>query len=169
MSEEVLAEVGQVTQAYQAAVDDFDREVARLLGVNGTDLRCLELLITAGQLAPRELAEQLNLTTGSVTVMLDRLEKLDLLARSPHPSDRRKVTVRLTDSGTQRCLDLMMPLVEEGGQEVAAKYSTEQLTLVIDFLRTVTALQLRHVERLRSQTRAKRIEPSVTGVRRRSR
>jgi len=151
MSDEVLAELGQVTQAYQAAVDDFDRETARLLGVNGTDQRCLELLITAGELTPRELAEQLNLTTGSVTVMLDRLEKLDLLARAPHPSDRRKVTVRITEGGARRCLELMTPLIEEGSREVAAKYSVEQLALVVDFLRAITDIQRRHVDRLRGQ------------------
>jgi len=152
MSDAVLAELGQVTQAYQAAVDDYDRETARLLGVNGTDLRCLELLVTGDELTPRELAEQLNLTTGSVTVMLDRLEKLDLLARAPHPSDRRKVTVRITEGGARRCMDLRMPLIEEGGREVAAKYDVEQLALVIDFLRTATDIQRRHLDRLRDQS-----------------
>jgi DNA-binding MarR family transcriptional regulator len=101
--------------------------------------------------------------------MIDRLERLGLLARAPHPSDRRKVVVSVTDEGTRRCHELIGPLVEEGGREVAAKYTTEQLALVIDYLRTNTALQRRHVERLRGQTRANRIEPSATGVRLRSR
>ena len=149
MSQPVLAELGLVVQAYQAAVDDFDRENARLLGVNDTDLRCLELLLGVGELGPGELGERLNLTTGSVTAMLDRLERLDLLARAPHPTDRRKVVVRMTEAGTRRCVDQIAPLIEEGGRELAAKYSTEQLLLVIDFLRTSTALQQRHVERLR--------------------
>ena len=39
------ASLGEALEGYQAAVDDFDREVARLLGVNETDLRCLEILI----------------------------------------------------------------------------------------------------------------------------
>ncbi|MFI9383758.1 MarR family winged helix-turn-helix transcriptional regulator [Kutzneria sp. NPDC052558] len=151
MSDPVLAELGQATQDYQAAVEDYDRETARLLGVNGTDQRCLELLLGSGELTPRELAERLNLTTGSVTVMLDRLERLALLARAPHPSDRRKVTVRITEDGARRCLDLRMPLIEEGGREVAAKYDAAQLALVIDFLRTVTDIQRRHVDRLRDQ------------------
>ncbi|MFC0543625.1 MarR family transcriptional regulator [Kutzneria chonburiensis] len=150
MTQDVLAELGLVVQAYQAAVDDFDRENARLLGVNGTDLRCLELLLGAGELTPRELGERLNLTTGSVTAMLDRLERLDLLSRAPHPTDRRKVVVRMTKVGAGRCLDQIRPLLAEGQQELAARYSTEQLLLVIDFLRTSTALQQRHVERLRA-------------------
>jgi DNA-binding MarR family transcriptional regulator len=150
VTEDVLAELGLVVQAYQAAVDDFDRENARLLGVNGTDLRCLELLLGSGELTPRELGERLNLTTGSVTAMLDRLERLDLLSRGPHPTDRRKVVVRMTEVGASRCLDQIRPLLADGQRELAAKYSTEQLLLVIDFLRTSTALQQRHVERLRA-------------------
>lgn len=151
MSDDVLAEFGQVIQAYQASVDDFDRETARLLGVNGTDLRCLEHLITAGELTPSELGDRLNLTTGSVTAMLDRLEKLDLLVRSPHPGDRRKITVRPTEAAVQRCFELITPLLEEGGREVGAKYTTEQLALVVDFLRTTTDIQRRHVDRLRDR------------------
>ena len=164
MSDDVLAQLGLATQAYQAAVDDFDRESARLLGVNGTDLRCLELLLTAGELMPRELGEQLNLTTGSVTAMLDRLERMALLARAPHPSDRRKVTVRITDEGARRCYELISPLVEEGGRQAAAKYTTEQLMLIIDFLRSTTDLQRRHVERLRGQAA---VTPARSASRRR--
>jgi DNA-binding MarR family transcriptional regulator len=151
MPDDVLAELGQVIQAYQAAVDDFDRETARLLGVNGTDLRCLEHLVTAGELTPRELGDLLNLTTGSVTAMLDRLERLELLVRSPHPDDRRKVTVRPTEAAVKRTFELITPLVEDGVREVGAKYTAEQLALVVDFLRTNTEIQRRHVDRLRAQ------------------
>lgn len=158
---EVVAELGRATQAYQASVDDFDRETARLLGVNGTDLRCLEELLSAGELTPRELSVQLNLTTGSVTVMLDRLQKLKLLTRAPHPVDRRKVVVRLTDDGAQRCLDLVGPLISDGERELTAKYDTGQLQLVTDFLCTNTAIQQRHTDRLRSR-------PTPVSTRRRS-
>ncbi|MFC0432354.1 MarR family winged helix-turn-helix transcriptional regulator [Kutzneria buriramensis] len=149
--DDVLADLGRAVQAYQAAVDDYDRETARLLGINGTDLRCLEHLIDAGELTPRELGERLNLVTGSVTAMLDRLEKLDLLARAPHPADRRKVVVRLTDAGRQRCLDLIAPLIEDGAREIGSRYDASQLRLVTDYLRTNTELQRRHVQRLRDQ------------------
>ncbi|MFE2185013.1 MarR family winged helix-turn-helix transcriptional regulator [Streptomyces sp. NPDC059455] len=148
--EQVLAELGKVIQGYQAAVDDSDRETARLLGVNETDLRCLELLIDAEELSPRELSRQLGLTTGSVTAMLDRLEKLDLLTRAPHPVDRRKSVVRVTPEGSRRCYELIAPLIEDGARELGAEYSAEQLELVMDFLRSTTALQTRHTERLRA-------------------
>ncbi|MFJ4652165.1 MarR family winged helix-turn-helix transcriptional regulator [Nocardia sp. NPDC088792] len=148
--EKTLADLGVAVQAYQASVDDYDRESARLLGVNETDLRCLELLTTEGEQSPRELSIKLALTTGSVTAMLDRLAKLDLLVRSPHPVDRRKVVVRLTDTAEQRIYELIGPLIEEGSATIGAKYDVAQLQLVIDFLRTNTAIQEQHTERLRN-------------------
>jgi DNA-binding MarR family transcriptional regulator len=39
--------------------------------------------------------------------MLDRLEKLGYLTRSPHPSDRRKLIVRATQTATQRAWELI--------------------------------------------------------------
>jgi len=59
--------------------------------------------------------------------------------------------VRITEGGARRCRELMTPLIEEGGREVAAKYSVEQLALVVDFLRAITDIQRRHVDRLRGQ------------------
>lgn len=51
-SSTVESRLGAAVQSYQGAVDDFDRELARLLGVNETDLRCLEILLTVEELTP---------------------------------------------------------------------------------------------------------------------
>jgi len=150
-SEPVLAELGEVTQAYQSAVDDYDREIARLLGVNETDLRCLELLLAVEERSPRELSTLLGLTTGSVTAMLDRLEKHELLTRTPHPVDRRKTVVKLTPQGAQRCYELVGPHIDDAKKELGVKYSVDQLQLFSDFLRTATAIQDRHTQRLRAR------------------
>ena len=149
-TERVIAELGEVTQAYQSAVDDYDREMARLLGVNETDLRCVELLLATRECSPRELSTLLGLTTGSVTAVLDRLEKHGLLARTPHPVDRRKTVVKVTPEGVRRCYELLAPLLADCGEEFGARYSIDELRLVMDFLGTATAIQDRHTHRLRT-------------------
>jgi hypothetical protein len=53
--------------------------------------------------AASRLADRIGLTTGSVTSMLDRLEKTGCVTRSPHPSDRRKVIVRATETARDAC------------------------------------------------------------------
>ncbi|KAA6223505.1 MarR family transcriptional regulator [Streptomyces albofaciens JCM 4342] len=155
-SESIRAALGRAVQAYQGAVDDFDREVARLLGVNETDLRCLELLLTAGSATPGELGGRLGLTTGSVTAMIDRLEKRGYLARTPHPTDRRSTLVQPTSDLRERAGALMMPFVEDSAAQVHARFSDEQLALVVDFLDFNREVQERHTERLRAVAAPKR-------------
>ncbi|WP_043673646.1 MarR family winged helix-turn-helix transcriptional regulator [Streptomyces xylophagus] len=145
----VEARLGAAVQRYQAAVDDFDRELARLMGVNETDLRCLEILLSVEELTPRDLSRQLGLTTGSVTTMLDRLEKLAYLTRTPHPTDRRKTLIRVTPEAGQRAYGLIGPFIEDAGRQVRDRYTPEQLELVADYLGFSRDIQQQHVERLR--------------------
>jgi DNA-binding MarR family transcriptional regulator len=150
-SENLVADrLGAAVQAYQAAVDDFDREVARLLGINTTDARCLEILIQeATGVTPRELADRLGLTTGSATTMLDRLEKVGYVTRTAHPSDRRKLLVHVTDVARERAFELIGPLVDDGERTLLSRYSAEQLELITEFLTNAAELQREHVARLR--------------------
>jgi DNA-binding MarR family transcriptional regulator len=143
--------LGAAVEDYQAAVNDFDREMARLLGVSETGLRCLEILIQhLPEATPRQLADRLGLTTGSVTSLLDRLEGLGYVTRSPHPSDRRKLIVRATEAATGRAWELIGPLIGDG-QRLLAGYSAEQLDLITDFLTRARGLQEAHTGRLRPQ------------------
>ena len=50
-------------------------------------------------LTPNEIGEHLHLTSGTVTTVIDSLEKRGLVERSPHPEDRRKVLVSITKDG----------------------------------------------------------------------
>ncbi|MFI9271189.1 MarR family winged helix-turn-helix transcriptional regulator [Kitasatospora sp. NPDC052896] len=139
---------------YQAAVDDFDREVARLLGVNETDLRCLEILIReeSEPVTPRLLADRLGLTTGSVTAMLDRLERIGYLTRTAHPTDKRRLIVRATDTVRSRAFELLTPLIEDGEQVLRTHYSAAELDLFSEFLVRIAEVQTAHTRRLRDRT-----------------
>jgi DNA-binding MarR family transcriptional regulator len=142
--------VAEDDQAYQAAVNDFDAAAAAALGVNRTDLRCLEILLTQQKTAlPSQLGVRLGLTTGSVTAMLDRLEQLGFLTRSPDPSDRRKVLVRATPKASRRVLrEIYQPLAVEG-LEAIAHYGAVELAVVSDYLRRGRMLHERHLARIR--------------------
>ncbi|RPE77639.1 MULTISPECIES: MarR family winged helix-turn-helix transcriptional regulator [unclassified Frondihabitans] len=69
------------------------------LGLSPTDLRVLLYLFRTENVSPRDLATLLEHTTGSITAMVDRLEKMEHVERRPHPTDRRSQTLHLTDTG----------------------------------------------------------------------
>jgi DNA-binding MarR family transcriptional regulator len=141
--------VGLESQAYRTAVDDFDAAVAARLRVNRTDLRCLEILRAEGAVAPKRLGARLGLTTGSVTAMLDRMERAGHLTRSPDPRDRRRLLVRITQQTERTVGELYGPLLAEG-DEVTGRYSEDELRLVAGFLGAARGLYERHLNRVRA-------------------
>ncbi|MEO0392335.1 MAG: MarR family transcriptional regulator [Pseudomonadota bacterium] len=78
------------------AIDKLDAVAANRVQVSRNDLRCLNLL-SKGPAKPGYIATELDLTTGSVTTLLDRLEAKNLLRRDRDPHDRRGVLVYPTD------------------------------------------------------------------------
>lgn len=73
----------------------FNQKVADKIGLHLTDMQCLNLLELLGPTTPGKLSEFMGLSTGGVTVMLDRLEKAGFARREPNPGDRRSSLVRI--------------------------------------------------------------------------
>src|SRR5215813_4697965 len=73
----------------------FNLRMAEILKVNPTDLQFINFMELYGPLTPGRLAELSGLTTGGVTVVLDRLEKAGVIKREPNPADRRSYLVRV--------------------------------------------------------------------------
>lgn len=88
----------------------FDEMVAKELGLVRSDLRALELL-EHGPVAVGTIAEDLRLGSGSVTGLIDRLERQDLVERRPAPDDRRKVLVALRTDAYATVLGLYGPCI----------------------------------------------------------
>ena len=78
------------------ATDRFDHAVADALGVNRTDMRCMDMLEREGPLPAGRLAEAAGLTSGAMTTALDRLERAGFVRRVRDREDRRRVLVELT-------------------------------------------------------------------------
>jgi DNA-binding MarR family transcriptional regulator len=133
----------------QTAYDRFEDAAAAYVGVNRTAMRCMDVLDQAGQLTPGEIAVQTGLTSGAVTAMLDRLERVGLVQRQPDPSDRRRVIVRLTDKSRQLTSEIYGPLAGEITE--FERYSDDELRLIADFLRLGTATLRRHADRVERQ------------------
>ena len=80
----------------------FHQVVGRILGVNVTDMKCLDIIALKGSANPSQLAKLTGLSTGSTTAMMDRLEKKGLIERRPNPEDRRGAIVVLTNGAAKK-------------------------------------------------------------------
>lgn len=84
-------------------------EVERRHGLSNAGAQTLAIIEGAGEpLAPSVIAERLMVTTGSMTSLLDTLERRHLVRRQAHPSDRRRLLVHLTDEG-EALVDTFLP------------------------------------------------------------
>lgn len=81
------------------------------LKTNDTDFQAMQQLMQLGPLTPSKLAGVLHLTTAAITSVIDRLEKAGHAERIPHPTDRRGVLVRPTDSSVREAMQQLMPMI----------------------------------------------------------
>jgi DNA-binding MarR family transcriptional regulator len=146
--EAIIDEGGRAFRAYQTSNDNFDQAIADRVGMNRTDMRCLDLIDQAGGMTAGELARAAGLTTGAVTAVIDRLEKAGMARRVPDPADRRRVRLEVTPKLWEMTGPLMMPFIDES-QAILDDYSTEELERFTAFLRRVIEVQAKHTERIR--------------------
>lgn len=115
----------------------FNTQVAEKLGMNNTDMQCLHLLqLNGGAMTPGELGRCCGLSSGGVTVVLDRLEKAGYVTREPNPRDRRSVIVRPV-AAAMRKLENIYRDKGEALAEVLSRHPPRELRLILDFFRGV--------------------------------
>jgi DNA-binding MarR family transcriptional regulator len=153
----LLQELITVNRAYQSAVETMDEAFCKLLGVNRTDGRCLDVIDQRPGLTAGELAAAVGLTPGAVTTVLDRLEKRGFVTRTRDPEDRRRVTLKPTPEANRKAWEAYGPLGEMGGPFVS-RLSDEELETIISFLRGGTEIN----ERRANEILAEAAPPSAT-------
>ncbi len=106
--------------------------VAQQAGLTRTEVRTLEML-SQEALGPAEIARRLDVSTAASTGIVDRLVSHGHAVRSPHPSDRRRQVVEITDSGRGDTLALLAPMLERLA-ELDAELSDHDREVVTRFL-----------------------------------
>ncbi|MBF6350965.1 MarR family transcriptional regulator [Nocardia flavorosea] len=147
----ISVELKTALEFYHGTVEDLIRELIRVLGVNETDRRALEILLLEDEktTTPGMLAERLGLTPAGVTIMLNRLEKQGYITRSLHPTDRRRVIVMATELAGRRVQELVVPMIVENYKMLLSSYNSAELDIIADFLARAGELHQLHWKRLR--------------------
>jgi DNA-binding MarR family transcriptional regulator len=126
----------------------FDNRAAEALGVNLTDLHCLNTIENRSGVTAGSLAVEAGLTTGAVTGVVDRLERAGYARRVPDPADRRRVKIEVTDHFYARADEIWGPVAADWHAELARRYNGDQLDLIAAFLDATNELTRRHLERI---------------------
>jgi len=121
-----------------AAAIFFNHQAAENVGLGLTDLQMLNLLQLHGPSTPSRLAEWTGLSSGGVTVALDRLEKAGYIRRAPNPGDRRSLLIALMPAPMRR-LSRMYEGVEKETRRRLALLTSQDLEAVIRFFETMHA------------------------------
>jgi DNA-binding MarR family transcriptional regulator len=137
MSDTTPQQLAEAVRTLDIAMSRLTGAVAREIGVTVPELLALEHLAGEAGLGPSELARRLQLTSGSVTGLVDRLEAQGRAVRGPHPSDRRRVVVVRTpkaDEDLRRESETLAAAVTK----LAAGPTEEERRVVGGFLQELT-------------------------------
>ncbi len=101
----------QLTKASQAGSGFWAKKVEHL-GVTASQAMVLNFLGEEDCIPSHNLCRKLQITSATMTGILDRLEKMSLIKRQPHPEDRRAILVCLTGQGLSHAREINAIMVE---------------------------------------------------------
>ena len=109
-------EITWATRRLDMAMSRLMVALSRAVGISVPEMLALEYLDADGSIGPSELARRLQMTSGAMTALVDRLEGSGHLVRERHPADRRRVLVKRTkmadDDLTEETAPMAMQVFE---------------------------------------------------------
>lgn len=114
-------------------LSSWEHSVVRDQGMTLPQMHTLEILGVNPPLRMKELAQKMGVTTGTLTVQVDRLERSGMVRRRPHHDDRRSILVELTDAG-QEMFQGHHSLHEQLTRDITAQLSDQERDTLTELL-----------------------------------
>lgn len=111
----------------------WEHKVVKGKAFSLAQIHTIEVLGAHGPMRMKALSDKLGITTGTLTVQVDKLVAADIIARQPHETDRRSIVVTLTKTGEslyQEHNDLHLEMM----QQITKDLSAEQKALLLECL-----------------------------------
>ncbi|MCI4064237.1 MarR family transcriptional regulator [Micromonospora sp. R77] len=116
---------------------DTRSALARRLGIGMTDAAAIDHLVSSTDpLGPVELGNRLGIRSASATTLVDRLVQAGHVERAPHPSDRRRLSLQVTEHAVTEVLAALRPMLT-GVEQAVARLTPEQAAATAAFLHEV--------------------------------
>ncbi|MCX7522650.1 MarR family transcriptional regulator [Microbacterium sp. STN6] len=144
LSDDELAQVVRLMvalRAWREAEQRISLDSRSRMHLNETDMKALRFLIGAKaqhlQVTAGALSDHLGISTAATTKLLDRLAAAGHIERSPHPRDRRALTISITDRTHEEVRD-SVGRQHARRYEAAVRLTAEEREVVIRFLQDVS-------------------------------
>ena len=141
---EALRLLGEV---YATQVAIFQQGAATKIGLGVTDIKALSILLREGPQSAGALMRQLNLTSGAVTGVIERLRRRHLVRRQIDPADRRRAII---SADTEALAEAPNPYLGIGAafDQLHERYSSDQLVFLTQYLEAATRITIEQAAEL---------------------
>ncbi len=129
--------LSQAIVALHERLLSWEHDVAREKGLTVPQTHTLGCLAMHGPLPMKQLASYMGTTTGTVTVLIDRLEAKGFVERHPNERDKRSTLVSLTALG-QDLYEGHARRHREMTAKLMAPLAPDQRAALLDYLETIT-------------------------------
>ena len=128
------------------AIDIRSRALVTHYGLTGPQLVVLRQLCSQDGVSVGELARAIHLSQATVTGILDRLTKRELVRRERSVGDRRRVQIWLTEAGRRLLADAPPLLQEEFTEQFDNLEDWEQTQILSAIQRVVAMMEAKHID-----------------------
>ena len=140
--EEVLVALRRVIRA----TDLHSKHLAKTTGLTAPQIMLLQTIRNKGEVTIGELANEISLSQATVTSILDRLEKRDLVYRERSKEDKRKVHAYLTEQANSTLQEAPIPLQEHFTRQFNDLQEWEQTMIISSLQRVAQMMDAQHID-----------------------
>ena len=152
-NEAAIARMAEVMRDFMSSAVLFQDAVARFGGLNSTDMQTVSILISQGPATPGELAERTGLTAGgSITAVIDRLEKAGYVTRQRDEADRRRVIVSAVIETVMAKVGPIYGRVGDRWADYLRTLSEHDLALAVELFEHAGEINRDELARLRAES-----------------
>ncbi|MFX3623009.1 MAG: MarR family winged helix-turn-helix transcriptional regulator [Ectobacillus sp.] len=124
----------------QRSLMDQSNKSVQSYGLNPTEFAVLELLYHKGGQPLQQIGEKILIASGSITYVVDKLEKKQLAVRKPCLHDRRVIYAELTDAG-RKLMDEIFPLHETVLHKALHMLTNEEKQDLLQLLKKISSYE----------------------------
>lgn len=124
-----------LSRAYRAVNEHVNKRIQRY-GLNPTEFAVLELLYHKGDQPLQQIGGKILLASGSMTYVIDKLEKKEYITRVACAEDRRVTFAQITQKG-KKLIEQVFPSHQNEIERIMSVLSDEEKDTAIDLLKRI--------------------------------